>query len=607
MAVSSPIRLDLPPGIVNNLGPASASGRYVDGDKVRFRGGRPEKIGGWTKAIATTFVGLARGIIGWTTSTSSDLITFGTSTKAYAADDSYDDITPIRASGTLGADPLSTTDTSAVVDVVHVAHGMDSGATAILAGAAAIGGITPNGAYIVTVVDDDNYQITHSSDATSTVLGGGGASVTYQYEINPGLTETTLGLGFGVGPFGASTFGTPRASATGISLEMRYWYFAKYGTHLMVLPSGGSLYKWDQPASADRAVIVSNAPTASRAMFVTAERYPVLLGAIQASTGLSNPMHIRWPDVDDITDWTPTTINRSNGRTLQSGNKLMGGTVFSSVNLIWSDTSLYLMQFISGSNFIYDTRVIAVNCGLIAPGAYAVTPIGVLWMTSDGFYIYNGSVDQVPRHMEIEGAIFPVETNSSSIFRLNRQKAAKVYCGFNRKANEVWWGYPSAISSEPDRYIAVSLDDWSWHFGTIARTAMAYNPRPNGDVIMAGTDSYIYQHEVGKDADGSAMSVYIETDLVSLGDGSTDLDIEGFVPVFERHVGDLTLTVTTKERPMSAGDLEENAYTIEEGDDLVDIYMGGRYAKMRLASNEASGDFRLGIPLIEIGPGGESR
>lgn len=603
MANASPVSLDIQPGIVTRRGPASAAGRYVDGDKVRFKGGRAEKIGGWVKAIATTFTGLARGALGWTTVDGSDVVAFGTAPKVYSASDEYDDITPIRASGQL-TDPFDTTDTETTVEVTHTAHGLDDGATVIFDNATAVGGITIDGAYLVTVVDADNYTIEHSAAATSTATGGG--TVDYEYEINPGLTDTVLGLGYGAGAYGAGTYGTPRTTG-GVTRELRQWFFSRYGTHLMVLPSGGGLYKWDQPGGDDRAVIITNAPTSSRAMFVTAERFPVLLGTIQASTAVLNPMHIRWPDVDDITAWTPTSTNTANARTLQSGNKLMAGTVFSGTNLVWSDTSLYVMQYLAGSDFIYETRVIGQGCGLIAPAAFAVTPGGVVWMSADGFFIYNGAMQQVPRFDEIATSIFPVESGSTEAKRLNKQNAAKVYCVFNRKANEVWWGYPSADESEPDRYVAVSLEDWSWHFGTLARTAATYNDRPNGDVVMFGTDSYIYLHEVGKNADGAAMEVFIESDYVSLGDGATDIDITGYVPVFDRQVGTIELTLTTKDRPMSSATLEEETFDIEEGDEIVDIYLGGRYAKQRLASNEVDGDFRLGVPVIEIGPGGEAR
>lgn len=605
MAVSSPVRLDIAPGIVRGQGPASTAGRFTDADKVRFHAGRAEKIGGWTKAISTAFVGLARGMLGWTAANGTDIVSFGTAFKAYAATDAYDNITPTRETGTL-TDPFSTTNLSAVVAVADTGHGLDAGAYVTYSGATAVGGITISGEYTVTsVTDANNYTITHSSAATSTA-GPGGGSVDYEYEINPGNEGTSLGLGFGAGPYGEEEYGTPRTGTSGITFELRRWFFARYGTHLMVLPSGGGLYKWDQPNAAARAVIVSGAPTQSRAMFVTAERFPFLLGTIEASTGILNPMHVRWPDVDAITDWTPGTTDRAGARTLQAGNRLIAGTVFSSINLIWSDTALYLAQYIGG-DFIYDIRVIATGCGLISADAYEVTPQGVFWMSGEKCFLYNGTVQQVPRFEEVIHALFPAEKPHGQDYSVNREQADKIACGFNRKGNDVWWLYPAADATENDRYVAVSLEDFSWTLGTLVRTAITFNDRPAGDVVMAGTDSYLYLHEIGKNADGAALEAWIETDIISLGDGATDMDIEGFVPVFERQEGDLTLTLTVKDRPMSTSDLEEEDFTIEEGDDLVDCYLGGRYAKMRLTSNVADGDFRLGIPLIEVGPAGGSR
>ncbi|MEP0323314.1 hypothetical protein [Bauldia litoralis] len=600
---SSPIPLDIPPGILLTTSSKGALGRYIDADHIRFRNKKPEKIGGWTKKLNSAVDGLIRGMFGWTSDRGTDLVAGGTHSKFYSISDELQDITPLRSSGTLGTDPFAVVDTETTVTVTHTAHGLDVGAYVSFDGASAGGGITIDGEYqVLTVPDADSYTIEHSAAATSTDATTGGSSVDFEYQINPGKAETVLGLGWGAGGWGEGTWGTPRSITSGIAAELRYWSIVTFGNQLAIHPSGGTVYLWDEPNADARAAAVSNAPSAARSMFITPERMIVMLGT-------TNPMKMEWCDRDDTTDWTPSVSNTANARTLQSGTKLIAGTVFDTVSLIWSDTSVYLMDFIEGSDFIYRTEVIGRNCGLIAPGAFAVTPIGVVWMSAHDFHIYaGGSVSSVPRTEEIRDFIFGNATTGIT-GSVNRDKTAKTWADFNIKFREVEFGYVSVDSTdgEPDRTITVSLEDWSWWPGTKTRTAMCHSETPAGDIAMAGTDSYVYLHDVGKDAEGAALEAYVESGIMALAGGAGDMDIEGLEPDFERQSGTVDLTLWTKDRPQSTSELERETFEIAETDDLVDIRMGGRYAGFRFSSNEVGGDFRVGQPAIEAGPAGGAR
>lgn len=576
--------------------------RWLDCDHIRFQKGKPEKIGGWEKRVTTPLDSIARGAFPWTAINGANLIGVGTTAKVYSVDDMLQDITPLRASGTLGTDPFAVTNLSAVVIVEDVGHGLDVGAYVHFDDATAGGGITIDGEYqVASVVDDDHYTIVHSAAATSTDATTGGAAVTYEYEINPGLEDVAYGLGWGAGPFGEGFWGTPRDISDSVVLDLRTWFFGtRYDGHLLMMPFGGTLYDWDQPNAADRAEAVANAPANARAMFVTAEGFPFMLGT-------DTPMTVAWPDRDDITDWTPSALDTANIRRLKSGNKLMNGTAFGAINVIWSDTSLYLAQFLEGASLIYDTRVVGVECGLVGALAFAVAPDVIVWLSSGDIHAYSGGgVARAPRSQEIHDLLFHDEEESR---RIDLGQASKIWGGYNRKFNEVWFGYVSmsATGDEPDRYVKVCLDDWSWDFGTLTRTGLVGVTAPNGDIVMFGTDLYIYNHEVGRDADGAALEAYIESGIVPLRSGDVDVDIDGFVPDFKRQAGNITLTVSVKERSMSAAILDSETKTIAEGDDLVDLHLGGRYAKIRIESDEVDGDFRLGVPQIEVGAAGQTR
>lgn len=598
--MSAPVLLDISPGIVKSTSNLGAKGRWVDGDHVRFVNGRAEKIGGWALYIAAQLDGMARGAYGWTTSANIDLLAFGTYRRIYSVSTELQDITPVMSSGTLNA-PFTTTNASHVVSVHDVAHGLDEGAIVTFSGATAVGGLTVDGEYVVlTVTDADNYTITHASAATSGAGPGGGASVAFSYALNPGEVDTTYGLGWGAGGWGEGTWDTPR-DASSLALEMRFWSICNYGSELLVNPSGGTIYLWDQPSNDDRAVALAGAPDVVRYTFVTAERYIVALGT-------TSPMTMSWPDVNDPTDWVPSEDNTANERTLQDGNKLIAGTVFNdAVNLVWSDNAIILMQYLPGSDEIYDTPVIKTSAGLVGCAAFCVTPIGVLWMSGADILLYDGSVQRAPGFGDVRDWFFR---------RFRRDKAHKVVLTYNAQKNEVQVHYASTGAAENDSYLFLSLDTMSWAPGTMdgagawGETAIAVRRNPTKDIYAAHNDGYIYKHEEGTDADDEALPAYIESGLLGLGDGSMDMDVIGYQPDFERQEGDITLDVKLYERPRKkdlAQPVDSGSFTIAETDDLVDMLLGGRFATHRLTSDVLGGDFRLGVGAVEIGQAGSSR
>lgn len=591
-------KLALPAGIVKASTVFDVAGRWTDGQWVRFVAGKPEKIGGYEKLLGEQTIGKVRGQLGWVTSEGVRILTVGTYVKLYAVTDALQDITPIGASGTLGNDPFAVVNTDNTVIVTDTAHGLEEGAYVIFSGATAGGGITINGEYLVTVIiDADSYQIEHTSPATSTDSTTGGAAVGYTYLLNPGSEDTGYGTGFGSGPYGGADYGEPYAGADGVALEMRVWWIAKFGVNILASPTGGTLYEWDEDAGDARAVAVTGAPAAMRAMFVTAEGYVFALGT-------TKPMRLQWPDRDDIEDWVPTPINRANIRDLEKGNRLMAGAALSDVNLIWSDTAVYLAQYIGDLDIVYDTRVVGENSGLIGPMAFAVTgdPAAAYWMSmAQEFYMYSGGfVQPIPNSLSIRDFVFR---------GMNPDYAHKFWGGYNAAKSEVWFGYVSDGNTDIDRYVAVSVEDFSWTVGTLARTGMSYIPVAAADVIMTGVDRYIYRHEIGFNADGSVLTSYIQSGMIDIAAGTVeeadvDMDVDRYIHDFDRHAGDVVMTVTIFERPMSMSSLETADFSIAEGDTEVDTHMGGRHATLLFTSAVSGGDYRLGTPMFTVKPAG---
>lgn len=587
---------DIPPGVVKTDSPYSLKGRWIDSDRVHFQKGKPEKHPGW-EAIAGPLTGIARAIIAYDDFDGIHHTIIGTHTKLQHVDDAgtITNITPIQESGTL-TDPFSTTDTSAIVTVADTGHGRSIGDTVIFDNATAVGGITIDGEYIVaTVVDTNSYTIVHSSAATSTA-GPGGGTVDYQYELAIGSTAASYGLGWGIGGWGLGFWGTARTSSN-VIVYPRTWSLDRYGENVLGNPSGHKLYQWDPDTPTARAALVTNSPTGNF-MFVTNERYPVMLGADGAH------MTLAWPDQNDITVWTPATTNTATVRNLQKGSRLIAGiNLRRENNAVWSDSCFYLMRYTGARGIIYETLPVGEGCGIVGPHAFAVDGNGVAyWMSTFTFYLYAGSIVEIPNVDAIKDWLWA---------RLSTLQNYKCNAHFSPKFNKVVWHYVADGESEPTYYVEVSLDDFSWSVGTqpAGRTAMFQHYGGSPLLLGACENSYLFSHEIGLDANGEVLPAHIESAPVDADNGNSLLDIHGYVPDFQRQTGVINLTVKTWDKPMETAVLEEQEFEIAEGQGIVDMNMAGRQMSVKLSSDELGGDFRLGLQRIEVadGPKGARR
>jgi hypothetical protein len=241
-------KLVLKPGVnQENTRYASENGWYIS-DKIRFRQGTPEKIGGWLRISANTFLGICRSLWNWVTLAGINLVGVGTSSKFYLEQSGvYYDITPIRATATL-TNPFALT-ASTTVTVTDTAHGAITGDFVTFSGASAIGGggtnVTAgvlNQEFEVTVIDDNSYTIVISVTPNATAIAGspGGGTVTTQYQINVGPSIQIPAVGWGAGTWGSGGWGTGLTS----NATIRIWSQQNFGEDLVFGPRGGPMYYW---------------------------------------------------------------------------------------------------------------------------------------------------------------------------------------------------------------------------------------------------------------------------------------------------------------------------------------------------------------------------
>lgn len=607
--------IKIPPGVDKRDSPNATGGRYTDADKVRFNGDFPEKWGGWTSFVDCTLEGAARGAVSWANEVGNQNLSVGTHVKLYVVlgGAECEDITPIRVSGTLSTDEgvtVSTTNSPKnLVTVNDTSHGLIEGAYVTFTSTTTVGGIRLNGEYIVnSVIDADNYTIiAASTDGPTTSTNGDGSLFAYAYQINPGFQSPGYGTGWGMAEWGGEIGWGDPASTGGEPVDMRHWSLDDYGNNLLASPFGGTLYDWVEGTD-DTAQEITNAPDYIRYMFVTPERFVFALGV---STGSDvNPMRMKWPDQNDITDWVPTASNTANTRTLQNGSKLIAGCGLQDlISAVWSDTALYVFQY-TGSDLVYEDRMVGAGCGLIGPMAFVNINGTAFWMSGHDFHMYAGGVGTIPNAGDMTDYVFR---------RMNRQQGQKTYCVYNPVPGTILWGYVSVDSTslEPDEYVEVAMGNWAWANGTLPRTCGVIFRPHEGTVVMAkpvvssstdpGVKSMLFEHESGTDDDGSAMEAYISFGEYQIADGNQNTDIMGFVPDCQRQTGQLEVVLRTQEYPNSDSTFDSQTIILNEGEPIEDVRISGRVFGFTVRSNEVGGDFRLGIPALEIGGAGERR
>lgn len=531
------------PGIDKEGTEYTADAGWYDGDKVRFRKGRPEKIGGWRKFSQSPFLGVCRSLFDWASLEFLRFIGVGTNLKFYVTEGTnYSDITPIRDTTAAGDVTFAATDGSSTITVTDTSHGAVLNDFVTFSGAVSLGGnITAdvlNQEYEITGVPTaDTYTITAKDTGGATVTanasdtGNGGASVVGEYQINTGLNAYVAGSGWGASAWGASTWGS--ASPLSASGQLRLYSQDSFGEDLIFNVRAGGIYYWDESSGAStRAVALedlagaSNAPTVALQIMVSdTDRHVIAFGCNPIGSSAIDPLFVRFSDQENAADWTPTATNTAGGVRINSGSIIVGALQTRQEILIWTDASLHSMRFV-GSPFVFQFDRITSDASMISPNA-AVDVGGVVYFMDRGnFFLYNGAVQVVP--CTVKDYVFS---------NLNQGQAYKVFAAENRRFSEVTWFYPvGQDNTEITNYVTYNYAEGVWSIGTLGRGAWISSGTrdyPIASSVIDGGDNYLYEHEVGFDDDGQPMTAYIESGGIELADGEQFAFMKRIIPDFE--------------------------------------------------------------------------
>ena len=629
-------KLQFQPGINRETTSYSNEGGWFDCDKVRFRQGFPEKIGGWSKIGSTSFLGTCRALHPWRTLSLDGYLGVGTHLKYYAEyGQGYYDITPIRSTTSAGDVTFSASNGSSTITVSDPSHGAVTNDFVTFSGAVSLGGnITAavlNQEYqIVSVTDSSTYTVqARAAGTTSSITvdgqysptpvvanssdsGNGGSSVVGTYQINVGLDTSVLGTGWGAGSWGRGTWNSA-ASVDLITDTLRVWTHDNFGENLLMNVMNGGIYYW-QPSgglSNNRAVAISSlaganqAPTIATKVIVSdVDRHVIAFGCDPATNiGTQDPLLIRFSDQENITDWNSTADNSAGSLSIGSGSKIVTAIETRQQILVFTDISLHALQYV-GPPFTFGINMISDNITIRSPSSVAAVQDTVYWMGKSEFYIYNGGVQTLP--CSVKDYVFS-DFNSS--------QAEKCFAAVNSSFSEVWWFYPSSSSDNNDRYVVYNYLQNVWYYGTMVRTAwidrgVEENP------IAAGRDGYLYNHEVGFD-DGSttpasAISAFIESSQFDLGEGDSFSFVRRLIPDLTFRSSTAlppTANFTLKARNFPGGNyLQTNAKAVERTASVpveqftqdAHVRLRGRSVAVKVDSSTTGVGWRLGSPRIDI-------
>ena len=587
--------------------------KYIDSDFVRFHYGKPERWGGWTNLPNPnrTIVGVVRDTHSWVGLDGLRYLALGTDRKLYIYNEgAVYDITPIRETQAL-TNPFTTNGTT-TVSVADSTHNAKLGDFVTFDSFSSIDGLDMNQEFEITsITDANNYTITHTSTASGSTSGGGGSG-NAKYQINVGPATSTYGLGWGTDTWSSGTWGTA-SSSSDVVIVGRNWSLDNFGEDLIATVLDGGTFIWDTSAgTGTRATALSNAPTASRFSLVSTDTRHLLIFGTETtigSTGTQDDLFFRFSDREDATDFTPVATNEAGSLRISDGSRIVGAVKSAGQILVWTDTSLHGIQFV-GTPFTFGLRQLGANAGLIAQHA-AIEVNGIAyWMSDDAFYLYDGVVKKMP--CSVQDFVF------DDISYTNKNDIA---VGLNTAYNEIIWYYPSANASQIDRAVAYNYLEGTWYTLSLGRTtwlgayvyekpiATEYNASATANVstilgLTAGA-SFIYEHESGNNqADGTAITAFLETGSVEIADGDQLMSINKLVPDFSNLANTMTARLTLEQYPQSSANVTSNA-SITSTTEKVSVRGRGRAVKIRYTTNTVDDTpWRLGSQKLEIRPDG---
>jgi hypothetical protein len=595
-------------GVVKEKTQLDAGGFWTDADKIRFRYGRPELMGGWQRVIDPSQDSKIFGVPRYLTSLRSRggqaAAVIATHAGLFSSElSTFYNITPV-VSTLASSNLLSTTAGSTKVIVSVPSHGLTTGTLVeIVSAAATIGGnivinaaATTTATFPVSVITANAFEIDVSLTAAATSVATGG-SITIGFCYPAGNISTVYRSGWGIGVWnGNFGWGTPAAPSPD---PLRQWSLDLWGTDLMAVPSGGPLMYWSTSANIiDKATVVTAAPSVNQIVRVASEARHVLLYGTHDISGNYSPLLVRWCSQEDFTDWTPTATNTAGDYPLPSrGSEIRAVNRIGDKTAILTDSDLFIQSYIGG-NDVFGFTAVGERCGAISRNAVAEYSGTLYWMATNGqFYQYDG------RLQPLNCTVLRYVYDSLDEFQLD-----KIYAGTNSTFDEVIWFYTSNNSpnGENDRYVIYNTREKHWTIGTMPRTVWEDIGTFTTPLAVNSNPADLFYQETGYTADTSVLAANLEGAYFDENAGDNILFVNKFVPDFSNLSDNTpysgTLQISLKARKYPGGPvITKGPFNVTGTTQKTSLRLRGRELALQIQSSTSSdvpwrmGQFRAAI------------
>ena len=523
------IKLNFKPGVNRDQTNYSNEGGWYDCDKIRFRSGYPEKIGGWGKQTPNTFVGTCRWLWNWITTYGDNLMFVGTEKHIYLEAGGYFyDVTPLQATTSAGDVTFSASNGSSTITVFDTASNAAAGNYVQFSGAVSLGGnvtadVLNQTHEIATSINADAYTIVVDVTADASDVGNGGAATVGKYQINIGTVGGELGYGWSTDGWGRLEWGL--GGTTPLITEGRAWWSDNFDNDCVFNYYKSPIYIWERGSNANpgtalltNAILLSSLSGAAdvpsevgQVLVSQNDKHLLAFGATPYGGGDYDPLLIRWANQDEPQNWTPLVTNSAGFLRVSRGSAIVRALATRQEILVWTEATLNSLQF-TGTTDVFSLQELADNVSIIGPRAVTSANNMTFWMGHDKFYAYSGRVETLP--CTIRNYVF---------LDLNYDAVDTITCGTNEGYNEVWWFYPSSNSPIANRYVIYNHLERVWYYGELTRTAWLDSPLREYPTAVntdnGSTTGDLYFHEYGVDADGSPLVSYIQSSDFDISDG----------------------------------------------------------------------------------------
>src|SRR6266436_6009292 len=385
-----------------------------------------------------------------------------------------------------------------------------------------VGGLTVQGPYTVqSIVNSTQYTISalvQSSATATATMNSSRAQIVYYYHLGPPSFS-----GWGLGGYGNGGWGTGVSvpAGTGNPITVTDWSLTNWGETLIACPFGGPIYTWSALDGFQNAGVIPTAPFFNGGIFVSQPQQILVAWASVQSTGVQDPLTVRWSNALDFTNWIVSSQTWAGSFHIPTGSIIMGGIQSAQQGIIWTDIDCYVMQNV-GQPIVFGFNRVGSGCGLVGQHACGVLNGNVYWMGPNNFFVLGNS-GVVPIPCSVWNVIF------NNIDTINLWK---VRCAVNSLFNEISWFFPqvgTGGSTENSLYVKWNANENEWDYGSLGRSAWI-DVTVLGNPIGADLAGLIYQHDVGYNAGTFPIDSSFQNGYWSISDGNDLAVVDWILP-----------------------------------------------------------------------------